>query len=160
MEFEFEELSIIPGEETVGKFWQADSGWLRSIAVDAELPTLIAEADPDQDPDEPGPMRLAMLCLVQIMVLLAGDVATEIHRGRCDAADTAYDLRTAVDLADYLVSSNEECEALLNWLGQKTRTLLARPHTKRLTVAVAEALLERQRLSFDEFRAIVHPPLE
>ncbi|HZS85945.1 MAG TPA: hypothetical protein VFE42_00455 [Chloroflexota bacterium] len=128
--------SIIPDGDALGHVLHGFERWVGEIAYDVT------------------PYREARIHR-HIMVCLAGAEAEALHRHRYNHAGAWGDRETAIALANYLVGSSEECEALLAWLTIRTRNRLRSARVHRYTAAVADALLERQRLSAEQLGAVL-----
>lgn len=93
-------------------------------------------------------MRTRLWVERDAMISYAGDAATKLITGRSDGQLAGYDRRNAANIAAYMTGSGEELEAYLRWLWIRTNGLLQRPGYEQAIRSVADALLERQTLSY------------
>ena len=95
--------------------------------------------------------------LQAIDVCFAGHEAEAVFTGRQNWAGSRRDRQIAVDLASYLGGPSEEIAALLKWRRIRTRGFVV-TYTAEID-AVAEALLERTRLTGNEVRVAINSAL-
>lgn len=89
-----------------------------------------------------------------IMFSLAGVEAELRLTGRFNHVGAHGDYVGADQLAVYFCENEQERFAFMNWLSLRTRNMLYREHVWLKVEAVAKALLDRERLSANELRAI------
>ena len=86
-----------------------------------------------------------------IMLALAGFAAEVLVFGTgCAPKLWEADRNAAVDCAQYMSGSSEECSAYLAWLQLRTDNLLRGVTGRRVLDALAKALIQRRRLSYKE----------
>jgi hypothetical protein len=93
----------------------------------------------------------------RVMISLAGEAAQRHFRPSSVRSDQGMsDRHHAVNELSYLASSPEELEPYLKWLDIRVNRMIA-CHWKQ-TATVANALLEKKRLSAKEVGALIYPP--
>ncbi len=95
--------------------------------------------------------------LQAIDVCFAGHEADAVFTGRQNWGGSRRDRQIAIDLASYLCGPSEEIAALFNWRRIRTRGFVVK-YTAEIDV-VAEALLERTRLTGNEVRVAINSAL-
>lgn len=137
----FSKVTIVEHEDSVGSMTLPPSYW--------------SGFNPDVDQSRGSRARIEK----EIMVLLAGEIAVDIHTGREDWGEVVTylgsDLHTASDLADYVTTSSDESEAFLNWLIIRTRNMLSLPHWSDAVNALAAALIEHGEIGYRKARQII-----
>ncbi len=93
----------------------------------------------------------------EIEVTIAGEVCEWIRAGRHGHAGAQHDYRNCVEMAIRVTSSAEEASAYVNWLWWRTHGKMKSAFVWEAVMAVANALLEKNRLTSREVRAIVRP---
>lgn len=99
----------------------------------------------DMDEDEK-----SVLIDKHVMICFAGGLAQERFSGSYDEDGCEQDRFDAIDYASRRCNSTEESEAYLNWLQIRTKNLVNHPVRWFQIQRLAEAMLDRQELSFDE----------
>lgn len=139
----FEHVTIVPNEE------QGSLGHCRNVPAPSDF-------HPDVETRPEDVVRLQD----DIVATFAGTEAEKRYTGRYNHVGADSDYHHAVELADYLVGSNEECEALLRWLMVRTRALVAQPHVWAMIEALAAALLEHPTMTSEEAVSLFQTTLQ
>ena len=95
----------------------------------------------------------------RVMAKFAGGLAEERFAGAPNDEGAAWDREGIVDLAGYMVSTQDELEAYITWLRVRTSNMLANPIVWQRVEALAAALVTQGRLDDKQIAAIVRPPL-
>lgn len=90
----------------------------------------------------------------RVLALLAGMHASQSGDG-CDD-----DLRRACNLLEYFCGSHEEVQAYLDWLNIRAKQLVESEVCQVKIEAIAQALLEKRKLSAGEVKAIPQEAVE
>jgi hypothetical protein len=120
-------LSVVPGDNSEGRVLNHE---LRNF-------------HPDYERDA----RTLAKVQREIMILLAGGIAQAKFQGHRRGLGTDQDFRCAYLLAEHMCDSDEESEALVAWLHERTRLLLNRPWHWRAVQDIARELLGHRELS-------------
>lgn len=126
-------VTIVPDEDTLGScsfYGLREAG---SFAWDASARNRI---------------RLERL----IISALGGCAAEARFLGRHNWIGAHNDWRFAANLSTYQAGSDEEADAYLNWLWERTRNIFRLDHWWDMTTALAEALVEHRTLSATEVK--------
>lgn len=90
----------------------------------------------------------------KVICLAGGNIAERFAAKKRIVAGSCADWFNIFDLLSLHRASSDEISARHAWLTIRTRDLLLTPFTWRMVEAVAEALLQKQTLRFDEARDI------
>ena len=94
--------------------------------------------------------------LEQLIISALGGCAAEARFvGRHNWIGAHNDWRFAADLSTYQAGGDEEADAYLNWLWERTRNIFRLDHWWGITTALADALVERRTLSAPEVRSLL-----
>jgi hypothetical protein len=92
----------------------------------------------------------------RVLVLLAGMHAESNQSGEgCEE-----DLRRAWGLLEYFCGSDEEVQAYLDWINIRAKQLVASEVCQVKIEAIAQALLEKEKLSATEVKTIAQEAVE
>lgn len=106
------------------------------------------------NPDYETSGRMRLKIENRVLVLLAGLHASQSGEGCED------DLRRAWNLLEYFCGSHEEVQAYLDWLNIRAKQLVESEVCKVKIEAIAQALLEKKKLSAGEVKAIAQAAVE
>jgi ATP-dependent Zn protease len=89
-----------------------------------------------------------------IVIYYAGNEAEKKFCGRYDYRGSSVDFDSLVDLASYVTGGGETLNAYLKWLQLTAHDLISMPENWQATRRVAEALLEKKKLTSNKARDI------
>jgi ATP-dependent Zn protease len=90
-----------------------------------------------------------------ILTSLAGGVATFIVTGKHERTGSYGDLQHALDLAEDICGSREECDAYIHWLSIRCEGMLRSPANRFALEALAGELLRQEKVSYRRAREII-----
>lgn len=91
-----------------------------------------------------------------VIIFFAGYIAEKKYSCKTTFAfKNLTDTHRALDYLDYLTGSDEESGAYAGWLFVKTQNLMNLPYNWNAVIAVADALLQKRKLSQKECREII-----
>jgi ATP-dependent Zn protease len=128
--------TIIPGDGTLGHVRHTDTPiWIREERNDS--------------PRSEGWIKN------QIVILLAGGYAEAKIAGRHNHVSCCGDYEAAFGMACNRSGSTEEASAYFKWLGIVAKNLIHHEHNWYAVTKVAEALIEKKRLSGKEIKHLI-----
>jgi predicted DNA-binding protein (UPF0251 family) len=153
----FRNVTIIPEGGAAGHLQGIEATWMETEALEDLRYTTIEQQD----------AATRRRIEHEIMVTLAGAVWDEMH-GRFDPNDTIsvnghdiyngaaeWDLRSAHGMASLTRQSNDTTSAYLDWLGARTLDFLSSPLVSEQVVAIADALMDAETLSYSGVRRVI-----
>jgi hypothetical protein len=137
----FRYVTIIPSGDTLGHVKNYPFG--KSFQPDVEVT-----------------LRMRDRLEKEIVIYYAGNEAEKKFCGRYNHWGSNGDFHSLVDLASYVAGGEEALEAYLKWLQLATRDMIARAENWLAVQKVAEALLEKKKLTSEEAKAIIRKAYE